>query len=68
MVRLSYQDIFAWGTVSKENSRYNYFNQAIVFRNNTSNLLLTLSFNFGKNFNDRFNEANIQNDDIILKQ
>ena len=45
-------------------SDYNNFYQKIVARNNSSNLLLTLTYNFGKVFDDKIDDNGINNDDI----
>ena len=45
-------------------TNYNNFYQKIVARNNSSNLLLTLTYNFGKVFDDKIDDNGINNDDI----
>ncbi len=45
-------------------SNYANFHQNIGIKNNTSNLVLSLSYNFGKKFNDRIDDNNIQNNDL----
>lgn len=45
-------------------SSYNNFYQKIVVRNNTTNLMFSLVYSFGKNFNDRIIENNINNGDV----
>lgn len=45
-------------------TNYNNFYQKIVARNNSSNLLLTLTYNFGKVFDDKIEDNGINNDDI----
>ncbi len=45
-------------------TNYNNFYQKINARNNSSNLLLTLTYNFGKVFDDKIDDNGINNDDI----
>ena len=45
-------------------SNYNNFYQKIETKNNSSNLLLTLTYNFGKKFNDKIDDNNIENNDV----
>lgn len=45
-------------------SIYNNFYQRIDTRNNSSNLLLTLTYNFGKKFNDKIEDIDINNNDV----
>lgn len=40
------------------------FYQKIETQNSSSNLLLTLTYNFGKKFNDKIDDNNIENNDI----
>lgn len=66
-VNLSYNDLFAWSAKSKTRSDYKNFSQTNVITNNLSNILLTLTYRFGKNFTDRFSAPAIVNDDITNK-
>ena len=43
---------------------YHHFQQIHESRNNFTNLLLTITYNFGKNFDNRLDDNNIVNDDI----
>ncbi len=45
-------------------TNYNNFYQKIVARNNSTNILLTLTYNFGKIFDDKIEDNGINNDDI----
>jgi len=45
-------------------SSYNNFYQRIDTENNSSNLLLTLTYNFGKKFNDKIDDNDIKNNDV----
>jgi hypothetical protein len=45
-------------------SNYNNFYQKIEAKNNSSNILLTLTYNFGKKFNDKIEDNNIENNDV----
>lgn len=58
------QNILQKAANRSEINNYANFYQRIDSKNNTANLLLTLTYSFGKTFNDEINENNIQNDDI----
>ena len=45
-------------------SNFNNFFQKIEARNSSSNLLISLTYNFGKNFNDQIDDNNINNEDV----
>ncbi len=45
-------------------SKYNNFYQRIDARNTATNILLTLTYNFGKTFNDKIDDNTINNDDV----
>ncbi|MXO06459.1 TonB-dependent siderophore receptor [Flavobacterium sp. HBTb2-11-1] len=45
-------------------SDYNNFYQKIETKNNSRNLLLTLTYNFGKKFSDRIESQDINNSDV----
>ncbi|MDP5201275.1 outer membrane beta-barrel protein [Flavobacterium sp. DG2-3] len=45
-------------------SEYNNFYQKIETKNNSRNLLLTLTYNFGKKFSDRIESQDINNNDV----
>ncbi len=45
-------------------SKYNNFYQRIDTRNSSANILLTLTYNFGKTFNDKIDNNTINNDDV----
>ncbi|MDX6189985.1 TonB-dependent receptor [Flavobacterium sp. Fl-318] len=51
-------------TASTSVSSYDNFYQRIETRNNTTNLSLTLTYNFGKKFNDKIDSQDINNDDV----
>ncbi|MCX8526393.1 outer membrane beta-barrel protein [Chryseobacterium formosus] len=66
-VNLSYNDLFGWSAKSKIRSDYKNFSQTNLINNNLSNILLTITYRFGKNFTDRFSAPTIVNDDITNK-
>jgi ferric enterobactin receptor len=66
-VRLSYLDMFGLSTTSNDKIAYNNFSQNINLSNKMTNVSLTLVYNFGKKFSDRFNNPVINNDDIKVK-
>ena len=43
---------------------YSDFYQRIETKNNSSNFLFTLTYNFGKKFNDKIDDNNIENNDV----
>ena len=45
-------------------SRYTGFYQRTETKNNSSNLIITLKYNFGKKFNDKIQNNDINNDDL----
>lgn len=66
-ISLSYNNIFAWNANRTEKSTSHNFNQIISTRNNTSNVLLSLSYFFGKKFSSSIANSTVENDDIIIK-
>ena len=51
-------------TISRDTSNSNNFHESRVSRNNFTNALLTLTYNFGKKFDDYFDDKKIENNDI----
>jgi len=66
-VRFTYQDLFAINTERIERSNFDAFNQFILTSNKTTNFILTLTYFFGKDFDDRFDNYKIDNKDIIVE-
>ncbi len=44
-----------------------FFDQFIKINNRTTNLILSLTYNFGRNFDDYFEKSKLENEDIILE-
>lgn len=63
-VNLYCSDLLMIGTNRTEISNYNNFYQKIDITNNNSNISLSLTYNFGKKFNDRIDDNSIQNNDV----
>jgi outer membrane receptor protein involved in Fe transport len=66
-INLSYTNMFALNARRYEYSKADHFNQTIFTRNNTSNLLLTVSYYFGKKFSSGIKNSTVDNEDIIVK-
>lgn len=66
-VRVTYYDAFGLYTKSIYNTKSETFNQTIINHNKVANVTLSLTYNFGKTFNDRFSSHVISNDDIQNK-
>jgi hypothetical protein len=66
-LRLSYFDLFGLNSESINTIAYSSFNQSNTINNKMTNLTVTLSYNFGKSFSDRFSNPVINNDDIKIK-
>ncbi|WP_130735282.1 TonB-dependent receptor domain-containing protein [Flavobacterium sp. J27] len=66
-VRLSYFDIFGLITRTRDEISSPQFNQISIRENRITNFTISLIYNFGKTFNDRFSNPVINNDDIIIK-
>jgi Outer membrane protein beta-barrel family/CarboxypepD_reg-like domain len=57
-------NIFGNAANLRQVTAYTNFYQRVEIRNNTSNVSLSLSYNFGKKFDDAIDNRNIENDDI----
>ena len=55
-------------TIVRNTSFSNNFEQTQTSRNNSSNVSLSLTYNFGKKFEDVYNDNAIENDDIRKKR
>lgn len=66
-VRFSYFDIFGFSTITKDKISNTNFNQISTRENKITNFTISLIYNFGKTFSDRFSNPVINNDDIKIK-
>lgn len=57
-------NIFGTAANFDQISSYTNFYQKSSIRNNTTNLSLSVTYNFGKKFNDTIDNNNIENNDI----
>lgn len=67
-VRFSYFDVFGLYSDYKDEINYDNFYQRINVTNKLTNLSVTLTYSFGKKFNDNYGTPTINNNDIQLKQ
>jgi outer membrane cobalamin receptor len=63
-VSLYGRDLLQINANRKELSSYNNFYQRIDIKNDFYNFILTLTYNFGKKFNDKIEDNNIENNDV----
>lgn len=63
-LNLYIKDILNKSSNSIERSNYEGFNQSINIKNQTFNIMLAITYNFGKNFNDNIEDNSIFNDDV----
>ncbi|WP_395074058.1 outer membrane beta-barrel protein [Flavobacterium sp.] len=63
-VSLYARDLLRMSANSIDISSNNNFYQKINIKNDFYNFILTLTYNFGKKFNDKIDDNNIENDDV----
>lgn len=63
-LNLYVKDLINRSSNSIESSNYENFNQDIIIKNKNYNVLLTITYNFGKKFNDTIEDNSIENNDV----
>ena len=63
-IELYFQNILGDFSNRTEVSNYSDFHQKIITINDTRNIILSVNYNFGKKFNDNFEELDTKNDDL----
>ncbi len=67
-IGLYYYGLFSSFMDSKTEVSYNNFSEIITSSNNSHAISLSITYNFGKSFDDSIDDIDISNDDIQLKQ